>query len=328
MEPGSRPMPATPASARPKAGGGPRARTLEAAAGGQRLDNFLLRELKGVPRMLVYRLLRKGRIRLNGARAAPGAKLEAGDVVSVPPLRTGERAAGPIRGEIRLPDAVLDDSDLLVFDKPAGLAVHGGSGLGHGLIEAARQELGEPGLELAHRLDRETSGLVVLARTRAALRSFHEQLREGKVRKSYRALVLGRWSEANSRIELPLRKVPAARGSRRSVVDEGGARSETRCSCERQLAAGAALRLALVTGKTHQARVHLAEVGNPILGDPRYGDRKANAAARRAGCRGLMLHAHGLSFRHPGTGKRVDLKSPLPDRFASARKWLARKEEG
>ena len=291
---------------------------------GQRLDNYLIRELKGVPRQLIYRLLRKGRIKLNGKKAAPSTKLASGDVLAIPPLRTGERAKEPLRNPI-LPESIHEDKDFIIFDKPAGYAVHGGSGLSHGVIEAARQEIGDERLELAHRLDKDTSGLLVVAKSRRGLRSFHAQLREGSVRKTYHAIVLGAWSKDNSVIDLPLRKIPASKGSRRSVVSDDGARSVTRCECVVQLDKGAVLTVELVTGKTHQARVHLAEVGNPILGDTRYGDRDANASARRGGCRGLMLHAHSLEFRLPGEGGYISLTSEIPDRFATAQQWLAGK---
>lgn len=288
---------------------------------GQRVDNYLLRELKGVPRQLIYRLLRQGKIRLNGNKAAPHTKVAAGDRLQVPDIRTGERSDMPLKNPV-LPRVIFESDDFLVLDKSAGYAVHGGSGLSHGLIEAARQKLSMPGLELAHRLDKDTSGLLVLAKTRRGLRGFHEQLRSGEVKKTYTALVLGTWSKQNSTINLPLRKVPAAKGQRRSVVDADGAKSVTRCKCLAQLAKGAAVQVDLVTGRTHQARVHLSAVGNPILGDARYGDHEVNARAKKDGCRGLMLHARRLEFRQPGDDKTLVLHSELPGHFDAGKKWL------
>lgn len=295
---------------------------VDAERAAQRLDNFLLRELKGVPRQLVYRLLRTGRVRCNRRRARPDQRLRAGDEISLPRPRMGERPAGSLRSP-RLAPVAYEDGDYLVFDKPAGLAVHGGSGLSHGLIEAARQVRKQPSLELVHRLDKETSGLLVVAKTRRGLLHLAAQLREGGVAKEYRALVCGRWSGEHARIALPLRKVPAAAGGRRSVVADDGGRAETACRLLRQHPAGADLSLRLLTGKTHQARVHLASVGHPIIGDERYGSRERNRELARRGCRGLMLHAAKLRFTLPG-GERLTLESPAPERFARAGAALAR----
>ena len=283
-----------------------------------------MRELKGVPRQLIYRLLRKGNIRLNGKRAAPSEKLAAGDRISLPHIRTGEKMTGSLKNPT-MPERVYEDQDYYVFEKPAGLAVHGGSGQSYGLIEAARQVTGNDDLDLAHRLDKDTSGLLVVARSRRGLGHFNELLRDGKVKKTYLALVKGKWADKNSRIMFRLKNVKADKGQKRSIVSRDGAKSETRCHCKKQLEKGAFLQLTLVTGKTHQARVHLAEVGNPIVGDARYGDRKFNREATKAGSRGLMLHAAGLSFTLPRHKKPIVLNSPLPDRFEKAKKWLGAK---
>lgn len=295
---------------------------VEADLAGQRLDNFLLRELKGVPRQLLYRLVRTGKVRLNGARAKPSAKLKGADRIHVPAIRTGAGAALGREPAAALPPVVFEDEGLLVIDKPAGLPVHGGSGLSHGLIEQARAAAGNPRLELAHRLDKDTSGLLILAKRRSYLRTVHALLRTGGVTKTYVALVFGSWAGGRRVIDAPLRKVEAARGGRRSVVDaREGRRARTRCWKIAAFASGAEVGIDLVTGKTHQARVHLAGVGHPIVGDGRYGSRELNALARKAGCRGLMLHASELQLQLPQTG-RLRLASAVPERFAAARRML------
>lgn len=286
----------------------------------QRIDNYLLRELKGAPRQLVYRLLRTGKVRCNRKRARAGQRLQAGDIISLPALRLGERRPLEFKNPRELPVA-YEDGDYLIFDKPAGLAVHGGSGMSYGLIEAARHLRGEQSLELVHRLDKDTSGLLVVAKSRRGLRHAAALLREGKVEKIYRALVWGRWSGEHARINLPLRQTPAQQGGKRSVVADDGARAETSCRCLRQYAAGAELTLKLVTGKTHQARAHLAAVDHPIVGDDRYGDRERNRVLARRGCRGLMLHAARLGLELPG-GEKLMLDSQVPERFERGREAL------
>ena len=291
---------------------------------GQRLDNFLLRELKGVPRQLVYRLVRKGKVKVNSARAKPATKLSSADRIWVPALRTGTRASLGESSRPWLPPVVYEDDGLLVVDKPAGMPVHGGSGLSHGLIEQARLAVGNSRLELAHRLDKDTSGLLILVKKRSILRIVHELLREGAVKKIYAAVVFGKLSKEKLVIDAPLRKIEAARGGRRSVVDEQGKRAVTVCWQVEAFELGTEVGIELVTGKTHQARVHLASVGNPTIGDSRYGDRDQNRRAQRGGCRGLMLHARQLELELPSVGK-LKLASPLPQRFEDARSFLSTK---
>ena len=294
---------------------------------GQRIDNFLLRELKGVPRPLVYRLLRKGAIRLaGGGRVRPGQRLEAGSCILLPELALSRpaRAEAPVAPE---PPVVHECADLIVFAKPAGLAVHGGSGIGSGLIERLRTSRGSKRIELAHRLDRDTSGALVVARTRAGLTDFHRQLRAGLVRKTYVAVAFGNWRQDMRIIDAPVRKLnPDGPGSRRARIDPAaGSRSITRTRCRRQMRNAALLDLELVTGRTHQARVHLAHAGMPIVGDRRYGDFAANRRAAAAGWRRMFLHAHTLRFALPG-GEPVRITAPLPREFSQLCSWLEEEE--
>ena len=299
------------------AGGNPEVRHLKVAGdfAGQRLDNFLARELKGVPRGHIYRLLRTGQVRVNGGRRKPDYRLEAGDEVRVPPVRVAERTTpvGPLRrGSAVLEGGILhEDESLLVVNKPSGLPVHGGSGLDGGLIEALRQLRGEPGLELAHRLDRDTSGCLVIARKRSALRALHAAFREGRVEKRYLALVAGKVPRPFTS-KAPLERFVKRGGERHVVVTEAGRAARTRF---RPLARGDDFTLVEAlpdTGRTHQIRVHATHSGHPIAGDPRYGDKVLNQNLRRLGLRRLALHAAGLSFEHPRSGERLSFTAPLP----------------
>lgn len=283
---------------------------------GQRVDNFLARELKGVPRGHIYRLLRTGQVRVNGGRRKPDYRLEAGDELRLPPVRLAERSQSP--GPLRRADTVLEggviyeDQHLLVVNKPSGLAVHGGSGLDGGLIEALRHLRGEPGLELAHRLDRDTSGCLVIARKRSALRALHEAFREGRVEKRYLALVAGQ-AKGPFTSAAPLERFVKRGGERHVAVRPGGRPARTRF---RPLAMGDQFTLLEAlpdTGRTHQIRVHAAHAGHPIAGDPRYGDKALNQRLRAEGLRRMALHAAGLSFEHPGSGQRLSFTAPLPD---------------
>lgn len=283
---------------------------------GQRLDNFLARELKGVPRGHIYRLLRTGQVRVNGGRRKPDYRLEAGDEVRVPPVRVAERTTpvGPLRrGSAVLEGGILhEDESLLVVNKPSGLPVHGGSGLDGGLIEALRRLRSEPGLELAHRLDRDTSGCLVIARKRSALRALHEAFREGRVDKRYLALVAGRVTRPFT-CRAPLERFVKRGGERHVAVTQAGRAARTRF---RPLARGDDFTLVEAlpdTGRTHQIRVHATHSGHPIAGDPRYGDKALNQKLRQLGLRRLALHAAGLSFEYPKTGERLDFTAPLPD---------------
>jgi 23S rRNA pseudouridine955/2504/2580 synthase len=284
---------------------------------GQRLDNFLLGELKGVPRSLVYRLIRSGQVRVNSGRTAPSYRLQAGDRVRVPPV-----AARPEAVPVATPDSlewlaervIFEDTRILVIDKPAGLAVHGGSSISLGCIEALRLlRPASKDLELAHRLDRGTSGCLLLAKRRSALRVLHALLREGRVDKRYLALVQGRWPEGTTKIDAALvtRRVG---GEARVKVDPSGkeARSSFRL-IDRFGTTASLLEVSIATGRTHQIRVHAAHAGHPVAGDERYGDRDFNAYLQSFGLQRMFLHAHSLAFEWPESGEPFNASAPLPD---------------
>jgi len=298
----------------------------EAAA--QRVDNFLLRELKGVPRSHVYRLLRSGEVRVNSRRVAATYRLQAGDRVRVPPVRVavpaGERRGPPPAADRAFP-VVYEDEAVLVVDKPAGVAVHGGSGISFGVIERLRAARSGPRfLELAHRLDRETSGLLMLAKKRSALTGLHAALREGRVRKQYLALVKGRFRGQGRRVTLPLRKYVTAEGERRVSVDaDAGYSSSTVFDVERAVGPYTLVRATLETGRTHQIRVHLAHLGHPILGDDKYGDFELNKILAKEGLKRMFLHAARLELDHPITGERLVLEAPLAPELAAFLDFIA-----
>lgn len=281
---------------------------------GQRIDNFLITHLKGVPRSRIYQILRTGQVRVNRGRIRQGYRLQPGDVVRIPPLRVSPQGPAPRPSLRRLEDlrrAVLyEDRSLLVLDKPAGLAVHGGSGLSHGVIEALRaQRPDAPFLELVHRLDRDTSGCLLVAKRRPALRALHQALREGAVAKTYLALVAGDWGAAGE-VATPLRRNVLRSGERIVRADQDGKIALTRFE---PLARSPAVTLLLarpVTGRTHQIRVHAAEAGHPIAGDLKYGDPGLNRSLRSLGLRRLFLHAYRLHFSHPDSGLPVDVVAP------------------
>jgi len=295
------------------------ARTVDAGPEeeGQRLDNFLFRILKGVPKTHVYRVIRKGQVRVNSGRCRPDRKLAPGDRIRVPPMRT---ATGPRRAPgFEEPVPVLwEDDRFIAYDKPSGLAVHGGSGIAAGLIERARADGGPNAGEyrLAHRLDRDTSGVVIVAKRRSALRRLHELFREGKVTKRYVAVVAGTWEERHRELDAPLAKWIDRKGERIVGVDEKGRKSLTTTRCLRQWDGAAKIEAKLVTGRTHQIRVHLSHCGLPIIGDPKYGDFPRNRAAKARGIARLMLHASEIGFPDPDGGSRIAVRSPLPEEFA------------
>ncbi len=266
---------------------------------GQRIDNFLRRELPGVPKNRLYRILRKGEVRVNGGRVRAEYKLQAGDEVRIPPARVnaapGPAPAGKIRG---LEDQVLyEDKRLLVINKPSGMAVHGGSGISHGVIEllrASRPDLRD--LSLVHRLDRETSGCLVLAKRRSALRELHARFRSGTVEKNYLALVVGDWQLGEQLIDAPLLVEHRKNGERHVVVSSAGKAARTRVSLSRTYGIYSLLRCQPLTGRTHQIRVHTAHLGHPIAGDERYGDSEDNKKARKFGLKRLFLHAQSIAF--------------------------------
>ncbi len=278
----------------------------------QRIDNFLLRRLKGVPKSHVYRVLRSGEVRVNSARVKPDYRLRSGDRVRVPPVRVAEPAARPAPRPLALP-VVHEDAALLVIDKPSGVAVHGGSGVSYGAIESLRATRPEAKfLELAHRLDRDTSGLLVLAKKRSALLELHRMLRAGEVEKVYIAAVKGAWRGGVREIRERLHKFVTASGERRVSVRAEGLEAATQVKPLAAADGFSLLEVRLLTGRTHQIRVHLAHAGHPVLGDDKYGDFELNRVLAKQGAKRLLLHARRLSFRHPQTGERLRLESPLP----------------
>jgi 23S rRNA pseudouridine955/2504/2580 synthase len=284
---------------------------------GQRLDNYLLKLAKGVPKSHVYRIVRSGEVRVNGGRAAVDQRLALGDTLRVPPIRiSAAPPPAPLpRGE--MPPILYEDEHLIAVDKPAGLAAHGGSGIAFGLIERVRAARpNQPFLELAHRLDRETSGLLLLAKSRRALVGLHEQLREGRVDKRYLVLVKGDWVNDRQHVKAALAKYLTREGERRVAVDEDGMPSHTIFNLRERFGQFSLLEAELKTGRTHQIRVHLAHIGFPIVGDDKYGDFELNKQVARGefGARlpRMFLHAWATRFVHPVSGAPMALEAHLP----------------
>jgi 23S rRNA pseudouridine955/2504/2580 synthase len=292
--------------------------TVDEGSAGQRLDNFLLRELKGVPKTHVYRVIRSGEVRLNKGRAAADTRLALGDEVRVPPVRMAEPrsdAAVPAREFMVL----FEDDHLLAIDKPAGVAVHGGSGVAFGVIEQLRRSRPDAKfLELVHRLDKETSGVLLLAKRRSALTLVQNQFRERGTTKIYSALVNGAWPASKKVIDVALLKTLDAQGERHvravSAASDDARRSITLVRVVCPFAAHTLLDVTLKTGRTHQIRVHLAHEGHAIVGDPKYGDFALNRQMARGEHRfaRMFLHARQLAFDHPATAERVQLEAALP----------------
>jgi 23S rRNA pseudouridine955/2504/2580 synthase len=302
-------------------GAGVRHVTVDEAGAGQRLDNFLLRTLKGAPKTLVYRIIRSGEVRVNKGRAGADTRLAAGDDVRVPPLRLAQREAPAVPA--REFPVLYEDEHLLAVDKPAGVAVHGGSGVSFGVIEQLRRARPQARfLELVHRLDKETSGVLLLAGRRSALTHLQDQFRARRTDKTYLALVAGRWPAQLKVIDVPLHKYLDAAGERRvrAVTPESdeGRRSITLVRVRQAGADFSLLEVTIKTGRTHQIRVHLAHAGHPIAGDPKYGDFALNKALARgervAGVKfdRMFLHAAHLAVDHPATGERLVFEAPLP----------------
>ena len=278
----------------------------------QRIDNYLLRRLKGVPKSHVYRVLRSGEVRVNSGRVKPEYRLQVGDKVRVPPVRVSVAGSKPPLQPINLP-IVHEDPSLLVIDKPSGAAVHGGSGVSFGVIESLRAARPQAKvLELAHRLDRDTSGLLVVAKKRSALVELHRLLREGEVEKIYVAVVKGVPSRKQFDITEALHKYVNAKGERRVAVKEGGMAAVTKIKLLDKSREFSLVELRLMTGRTHQIRVHLAHAGHPVLGDDKYGDFELNRALARQGVKRLFLHARRLALVHPASKETLRLEAPLP----------------
>lgn len=297
-----------------------RHRTVDERSNGQRLDNFLIREMQGVPRTRLYRALRKGEIRVNKGRSRADYRLVTGDVVRLPPLHQASRreaAVVPYYWSERLAGRIITrDERLLVVNKPSGLAVHGGSGLDFGLIECLRQIYPEDRhLELVHRLDRDTSGLILVSRQPAALRELHGLLRGTGVAKDYLALAVGHWPRHLTRIEAPLEKNTLQSGERMVRVAKGGKPSQTAFSVVRYVGNATLLRASPITGRTHQIRIHARHAGFPLLGDVKYQNEDSTALTRALGLQRLFLHAERLRFR---LGDEVyDLNAPLDNELAA-----------
>ncbi len=288
---------------------------------GQRVDNFLMRELKGVPRTLIYRIIRKGEVRVNRSRVQPSQKLCSGDLVRIPPVRAATPGAPPTESRAKrvLEHVLFEDDRLMVIDKPSGMASHGGSGINHGVIElmrAARPDLQY--LELVHRLDRDTSGCMMLAKRRSALRALHEQLREGKVEKHYLALVRGHWDYGTRKVEYPLATHTRQGGERHVTVDESGKYALSIFRPVETSRVASLVEVKIGTGRTHQIRVHAAAMDHPIAGDPRYGDKDWNKELGKMGLKRLFLHATAVTFTHPKSGESVLVNAPLPEDLSSA----------
>lgn len=291
--------------------------TISEDEAGQRIDNYLLAKLKGVPKSLIYRIVRKGEVRVNKGRIKPEYKLQANDVVRVPPIRVSEKEQAPISTKLnkvsQLENQILfEDESLLILNKPSGIAVHGGSGLSFGVIEALRTLRPEARfLELVHRLDRDTSGILLVAKKRSALRNLHEQLREKTVQKDYLALVRGQWQSHCKVVKAPLLKNELSSGERIVRVSEQGKPSETRFSIEERYNNATLVKASPVTGRTHQIRVHTQYAGHPIALDDKYGDKQFDEQMSQLGLTRLFLHAFSIRFTHPKTGEILQINAPL-----------------
>jgi 23S rRNA pseudouridine955/2504/2580 synthase len=295
---------------------------VDSESAGQRLDNFLLRQLKGVPKTHVYRIIRSGQVRLNKGRASADARLAAGDQVRLPPVRVAQKSEGEPTAPAREFPILLEDEHLLAIDKPAGVAVHGGSGVSFGVIEQLRRARPQARLlELVHRLDRETSGILLVAKKRSALTRLQEQFRGRETGKTYLALVLGDWPGRLKGIDAPLHKYLDGDGARRVRVaaDDGpeALRAITLVKVRQRLPGFTLLEVTIKTGRTHQIRVHLASSGHPIAGDDKYGDFERNKRLQKQGLKRMFLHAWRLQFSHPASGERVELRAELPPELMS-----------
>lgn len=295
---------------------------------GQRIDNFLLKILKGVPKSRIYRILRKGEVRVNKGRIKPDYRLKSGDTVRIPPIRVSEQAAPVTPGDrvqkLLEQSVIYEDNGFLILNKPSGMAVHGGSGVSFGVIEALRALRPDaPFLELAHRLDRETSGCLVIAKKRSTLRAFQELLRAGGLDKFYLALVMGRWQGGKRGIDVPLRKNTLKSGERIVTVEEDGKASLSIFTPVAIYDDCSLMRVKLVTGRTHQVRVHAQHSGHPIAGDDKYGDAGFNRQMAERGVHRLFLHAAELRFTLPESST-IHVEAPLSDELMNV---LNRMEE-
>ncbi len=295
-----------------KAGSKAQTVTVSDGENGQRIDNFLLRRAHGVPRSHIYRIIRTGQVRVNSGRIKPTRKLQSGDLVRIPPMHLA-----PARDRISVPDklanklaasVIVEHMDFIAINKPAGIAVHAGTGLAFGAIDAIRQQRKDSALELVHRLDRGTSGCLLIARDIGRNRQLQELFRTRKVRKHYVAIVQQQWSHGDITVDAPLSKNVEHAGERRVMVDKNGSPSVSHFSCVEQFPNASLVQIRIETGRTHQIRVHAKHVGNAIVGDLRYGDNAVNTAFRHRGLTRLYLHAVKLEF--PWQGNIISIESP------------------
>jgi len=283
---------------------------IDEESAGQRIDNFLFRHLKGVPKSHVYRILR-GEVRVNKKRIAQTYRLQTGDRLRIPPIRVAEKPDTSFVPACEFP-VLFEDEALLAIDKPAGTAVHGGSGVSFGVIEQLRRARPQAKcLELVHRLDRETSGVLLVAKKRSALTAMHEIMREGNSDKRYLTLVLGAWQNAKQHVKLPLHKFDTPQGEKRVMVREDGQTAHTIFTLQQRWPGFSLLEAQLKTGRTHQIRVHLSHLGFPIAGDAKYGDFARNKELMKQGLKRMFLHAHAIAFNHPLTGEPLRITAPL-----------------
>lgn len=291
---------------------------------GQRVDNYLVTFLKGVPKSYIYRILRKGEVRVNKGRVKPVYRLQSGDLLRIPPVRVSDAKSAPLHSERVLDELknsiIYEDNEVIVLNKPSGIAVHGGSGVNYGVIEAMRVIFPMlKRLELVHRLDKDTSGCLLLAKKASALKMLHEAMREGRTQKFYFALLGGRIGPEKRVIKAPLRKFVAQSGERFVKVDEiDGKPSHTVLTVEKRFSAATQVGLELLTGRTHQIRVHCAHIGHPIIGDDKYGDEELDKKLRKRGIKRLCLHARKLIFPLPATGEMKECVAPLDRHLSSA----------
>ena len=283
---------------------------IDEESAGQRIDNFLFRQLKGVPKSHVYRILR-GEVRVNKKRIDQTYRLQTGDRLRIPPIRVAEKPDTSFVPACEFP-VLFEDEALLAIDKPAGTAVHGGSGVSFGVIEQLRRARPQAKcLELVHRLDRETSGVLLVAKKRSALTAMHEIMREGNSDKRYLTLVLGAWQNAKQHVKLPLHKFDTPQGEKRVMVREDGQTAHTIFTLQQRWPGFSLLEAQLKTGRTHQIRVHLSHLGFPIAGDDKYGDFARNKELMKQGLKRMFLHAHTIAFNHPLTGEPLNITAPL-----------------
>ncbi|AWR58812.1 23S rRNA pseudouridine(955/2504/2580) synthase RluC [Proteus mirabilis] len=291
--------------------------TIDGDEAGQRIDNFLLARLKGVPKSMIYRIIRKGEVRVNKGRIKPEYKLAAGDSIRIPPVRVAEKEEHAVSPKLEkvsaLAECILyEDEHVMLINKPSGTAVHGGSGLSFGVIEGLRALRPEARfLELVHRLDRDTSGVLLIAKKRSALRSLHEQLRLKQMQKDYLALVCGQWQSHTKVVQAPLLKNILQSGERVVKVSSEGKPSETRFKVEERFEFATLVKASPVTGRTHQIRVHTLHAGHPIAFDDRYGDRDFDTQLASTKLNRLFLHASSLTFIHPSTGEKMRIEAPM-----------------